>query len=92
MAPELWDLDFEHEQNLLAHIDNGTIVPLPAPQAGDVDPNSVLRWGQASFAGPCHDVLVCDVGGTSSVEILLLWRLSVLSFTRPRQILSVRTK
>ncbi|KLO06884.1 hypothetical protein SCHPADRAFT_674669 [Schizopora paradoxa] len=61
MAPELWDLNFEHEEEILEHIDAGTIVSLPVPS--EVDPNSAVRWGQASFAGPNHDVLVCDVAG-----------------------------
>jgi len=61
VAPELWRLDFEHEKDLSANVENGLIVLLPLP--GGIDPKDIqdLTWGDASFAGPCHDVIVCDV-------------------------------
>jgi len=61
VAPELWHLDFEHDKDLAANVEDGTIAPLPVPDG--ISSNSALRWGEASFAGPYHDIIVCDVDG-----------------------------
>ncbi len=92
MAPELWRLDFEHEKDLSANVENGIIVSLPLP--GGIDPKAIqdLTWGDASFAGPCHDIIVCDVDGASTLDCVLHYRLLTFLSTRSHQILPIRAE
>ncbi|KLO15132.1 hypothetical protein SCHPADRAFT_281798 [Schizopora paradoxa] len=60
-APELWELKFGPGYDLLSKTADGSITALRAP--GKVRGNASYQWGEASFAGPAHDVIVCEVDG-----------------------------
>ncbi len=62
MPPELWRLktDEPNWNAMIGHADGGRMAQLPSPRAGVSNPSG---WGDASFIGPCHDIIVCDVNG-----------------------------
>jgi len=64
-APELWPLDVDADPCSLNFQPYGSIMELPA-ETSQTHASAEDRWGEASFAGPSHDIIVCEVDGVMS--------------------------
>lgn len=65
IAPELWQI-----KNKTADVDidvsetKGSLRKLSVPNMKEI-----VEWGEASFAGPTHDIILCEINGTRSSDI-----------------------
>lgn len=61
-APELWALNFGAPDSWKFEKITSAVFPAP-PRTDPEDKDDADQWGEASFAGPAHDVVVCEVNG-----------------------------
>ncbi len=80
MAPELRRLDFWEGDGVNSGSNEGKIASLQVPL--DRQGINSHQWGEASFTGPSHDIIVCDVNGRNPVRGLFIILNFYLLFTR----------
>ncbi len=62
-APELWALNFDNPESWKPQNITSKVFPTPARTDEIETENNGDQWGEASFAGPAHDVIVCEING-----------------------------
>lgn len=65
-APELWSLNLSSTGSTDSASEKpldglyGTVQPIQLPEHWA---KADIRWGDASFVGPTHEIIVCEVSG-----------------------------